>query len=59
MFNVGDIAVFKITGEKVMVLRCDRAPAIGEGEDKIIYTVRLPDYRLANNVQEFELAKSE
>ena len=55
MFNVGDIVQLKISGERVMVLACQKAAPIGEEKERTVYTVRLPDYKRAMDIQDFEL----
>ena len=55
MFDVGTVVQFRITGAKVMVLKADKIPGIGDGKNGIIYTVRLPDYKRGCDIQDFEL----
>ena len=56
MFTVGQVVRFKITGTKVMILKVNENKPILRGEEATnVYTVRMPDYKRAMDINEFEL----
>jgi len=54
-FNVGDIVIHKMTGGKLMILARDVCSALGDNAAKVVYTVRLPNYGRAKDIQAFEI----